>query len=465
MFNMRIDIIRKELDRRFKEVEELQPQQATDEQIEEACNRFLHFLLTEPFIKPYILDLSNFKEHFIKSNPFKQIRGKIIEAVKTIIAEIDKASIIDQDFNDKFKERHDVLFIVNIHAFNFTRHPSIPNPEQYIEELRSIDSYPDQNAVEGLGIILEKFDIVFRIATELSKQYDKVKIDNNIQYLVDCNEKYKAHVRTKASYDGASSLNKLLLPYLVSDYKILSGVEPSDFGKEVIIGGGPYQEKIFGTSAGPEFIDHCRNVYHAVDKFLSTSKSKSFLIDRLLTYCRWIKKEDFPKPKDKDRELRISKIVEEFLFNHGYFPLINFKMGKSIPDILSAPGTNVRWDNSILIELKQSIGTPYTYSELTKNIVQAKQYLSLVKGAKSDIVDIVYLLVFYDGNTPLEVEKSLRDECEKKNIRIELIYVGDKTPSTLGAPKMLKAPAKTTKKKQPGKKAAKRSSGRKKRNA
>jgi len=217
----------------------------------------------------------------------------------------------------------------------------------------------------------------------------------------------------------------------------------------------------FGTSTDIETIDRCRNVYHAVDKFLSSSKSKSFLIDRLLTYCRWIKKKDFPNPKDKDRESKVSKIVEEFLFNHGYFPLVDPKVGTSVPDILSVPGINVRWDNSVLIELKQSIGTSYTYSELAENITQAKQYLSLVRSAKPDIVDTVYLLVFYDGETPLEVEKSLRDDCERESVRIELVYVGDKTPSKMGTPKILKAPKTTATKKSAKKKAAKKSSRKK----
>ena len=236
-----------------------------------------------------------------------------------------------------------------------------------------------------------------------------------------------AYVRVKADYDGAISLNDILLYYLISPYKILSGVRSEEFG-DGVTKAIPAAE-IVGVSTDPGTIDHCRNVYHAVDKFLSTSRSKGFLIDRLITYCTWIKRKDFPKPEEENKERKISTIVEEFVFNQGYFPIVRFEVGKGEPDILAAPGVDLRWDNSILIELKQIIGgRSYSPTKLKDDIGQAQDYLKIVRGIKQDIVDVVHLLIFYDGKTRRTVHKSLD---VPDNVRVEFVYVGEESPSKL----------------------------------
>jgi len=268
-----------------------------------------------------------------------------------------------------------------------------------------------------------------------------------------------AFLRRKAEYDGADSLINLLPVYLLSETTYLSTLKDNDFGDVV-------RQTIERHRISPpdvenfDTIQDCKNLYHAIDKFLMSSESKSFLIYRLLTYCRWIKKEDFPKPDTDNKERRISKILEEFLFNHGYFPLVNFKMGKSIPDILSAPSIDLRWDNSVLIELKQIIGkTSYTPSDLITDIGQAQDYLSDVKGVNPGIVDTVYLLIFYDGKTRQTIPESVN---VPDNVRIEFVYVGGESPSELRSPKILKAPKSTAEEKSPKKKLAKKAPRKKK---
>ena len=167
MFNMRIDIIRKELERRFKEVEELQQQGATDDQIKEACNRFLHFLLTEPFIKPFILELSNFNEKFVQSNQFEPIKVDIINAVKEIISEIDRSGFIDDELKTKLQRQYGEEID---HPFIFDR--SCSYPDNYLQELNKIEQYPDF-LIYKLDTIYDRLVDIIEMADSLKKTYNR----------------------------------------------------------------------------------------------------------------------------------------------------------------------------------------------------------------------------------------------------------------------------------------------------
>lgn len=463
MFNMRIDIIRKELERRFKEVGELKNRDYKE--VEEAISRFLYFLLSEPVTKDFILELSRYDEDFIKSYEFIEIKEKVADTIKTIIGEIDSSGMVDEDYKKRFRSKHPTL----TNLFDLPD-PDIRNEylslDKFLQALRNFDQYS--------GCILNDFHHLMNHLKYLFENdiyYDNSKTNTNviadsINNIRGINLVLEAKFRYQAEYDSANSLHRLLNCMTIG-YRFLLWNIRSELGEEKYFRSDA--ERHTGTVSESEYlVRDCRNVYHAIDKFLSTSKSKSFLIDRLITYSTWIKREDFPKSKMKTKwgnEKKVSKIVEEFMFNHGYFPLVDFKMGKSKPDILSVPGMNVRWDNSVLIELKQSIGESYTSGKLSNHITQAKRYLSTIRGAKQDIVDKVYLLVFYNEKSILEIDKSYRDECEKNNVRIELIYVGKQSPSKLTKTKILKAPKTTPKKKLPKKKAAKKASRKNKSNA
>ncbi|OQX92589.1 MAG: hypothetical protein B6D58_02260, partial [candidate division Zixibacteria bacterium 4484_95] len=104
MINMRIDVIRKELDRRFREVEKFSA--GTFDELERVINPFLHFLVTEPFIRPFVVELSRFSENFISSDKFKQVKDEIVSVIGCITSEIDKAGFFDETFQSNLPQEH-----------------------------------------------------------------------------------------------------------------------------------------------------------------------------------------------------------------------------------------------------------------------------------------------------------------------------------------------------------------------
>ncbi len=454
--NMRIDIIRKELERRYEEIKNFQGD--FKEERDRLIINFLHALFSEPFLKEFLLSLARFHEDFKSSEKFKQIKINVMEAVKNIINEIDRVGLIDKEFGKIIKGKQ----------ANFDNPFQLSGPDivdgnlsldQYLQALREFEKHAEVACTEwGLESIEHMIKTIFENASIKSSFCRMDIIQNSLGQIFECKRMLIAFLRRKAEYDGADSLINLLPVYLLSEATYLSTLKDNDFGDVV-------RQTIERHRISPpdvenfDTIQDCKNLYHAIDKFLMSSESKSFLMSRLLTYCRWIKKDEFPKPKEKNRELKISRVIEEFLFNHGYFPLVNFKIGKSIPDILSAPGIDLRWNNSVLIELKQIIGkTSYTPTDLKTDIGQAQDYLSDVKGVNPDIVDTVYLLIFYDGKTRQTIPESVD---VPDNVRVEFVYVGEESPSELRAPKILKAPKTAAKKKMPKKKAAKKATRKK----
>ncbi len=422
MYNMRIDVIRKELERRFREVEKLDENDHTE--IEETVSKFLYFLLSDLQIRDFIIGLSHFDEDYIRSETYQNIIGEIKGVLKNITSELIKYKFTGKKFKNTFNEIHKGLG----NPFNLPK-PNVRGKyitiDRYLNALKKIDNYIIDYANELDGIIstINKFidhadDINMNYNNNNNKllkllmllQSNKVRIDSYLDY--------------KAEYESASSLYQLL-PYLkTSHYWYLLNLGKSTLGESI---------KVRTISRKSEFsvqlflIDECRQVYHAVDEYLLTGKSKSALIERLKTYCMWIRRDDFPKANAEGKEDKVSKIVSEFIFNQGYFPIVRFRAGKSEPDILYEPSGVVHWDNSVLIELKQYIGKTYSKKQFQLDVGQARDYLSIVKGVKPDIGDTVYLLVFYAGTKRFILDESFSDD----KVQVEFIYVGEGSPSKL----------------------------------
>jgi hypothetical protein len=430
---MRIDIIRKELERRFREVEEFKGNSIDD--LNKLVSNFLHSAFLEPQIKDFLISLSRWNEDFKLTDKFKNIKKRLVGPIKLIVAEIDRSFWSDNETRRKFIEE----FTEGLqNSFNF------PNPakesgkltiDQYLEGLRNFDKYVDYAIEEEdeIWYIMSIINNVFQTAHELNLKFDS-NIFHEYKKLDECRKEIAANLIYKAEYEGSLSLGNILPIYLRSRINYLTSLRPQDFGKGVQ---KEYKrQKIAPITVVTDIKGDCRNVYYAVDKFLSNSKSTSFLISRLITYCRWIKRDEFKKIK---KEIPISKkIIEEFIFNQGYFPIVRFKMGRSEPDILAAYSLGARWDNSILIELKQYIGKSCSDRQLETDIGQAQDYLKEVKAMKDDIANVVYLLIFYDGKIRRKVPESVK---EPDNVRVEFIYVGEEDTSKL------KAPSKTARKK------------------
>jgi len=365
MFNMRIDVVRKELERRFKEVEELSDSDDGDQ--EAGSQKFLYFLQTDPLTKEFLVELSHYDERYFHSEPFYTIIRKLIDDIDSEIA----------------KKPSD----------NCDGHLELYSYKKYFQDL--LNGTGDLNKLNNSIINSPRTGV------------PTFQLDSNINYY--------------AEYVGASSLYRLLPLYENCPYCFSPGFNFSQFGKEMYRRGGTV-----------DFINDCRNLYHAVDKYLMTSKSKSALIARLKTYCTWFKLEEFQKKGIKEAD--ISKIIEEYIFSLGYYPIVNARAGRSIYDILADSGENLHWDNSILLELKLYVGKKKcTESSIKENIAQALSYLSTVRSQKDDLADAVYLLVFYDGNELLDIDDSIR----VPNVQVEFIYVGKNSPSKLKDTKIL----------------------------
>lgn len=423
MMNLRIDIIRKELERRFAEIENF-PDKTMLHPLIESVNPFLHSLITEPALRAFIIDLSQSTKKFLATEQYNQIKEDFIISLQAIISIINVPEVIDDSFRNDLNGGQ----IVSFPKLNQDNTPNDNSPlDQFLGQLvNSKDNFDSFVADDNLGRIFGTVDSIYRLAKERDKPINDIRYRKEYNNIEDLIRELDANTKLHAQYEGANSLNVLLPLYLKSNYKYLSGLCEKDFGDYM-------SEAVYRTTIaeinGITIVEDCRNVYHAVDKFLSSSKSKSFLIDRLLTYCTWIKRKDFPKVNEKNKEMKISTIIEEFIFDHGYFPMVRFKAGKSEPDILTAPGIDLRWDNSVLIELKQIIGNDsYSATTFKEDIEQAQDYLRLVRGVKQDIVDMVHLLIFYDGETRRTIHKSV---SIPDNVRIEFIYVGELSPSKL----------------------------------
>lgn len=427
MVNMRIDVIRKELERRFAEVDNF-PDKTSLHNLIDSINPLLHSLIMEPALRSFIIDLSRSTVKFMVTEKYSQIRKDFINSLHTIYSIFNDTKFIDDSFKRELNEHKVVPSII------FSR-DNIANDndlfDRFLNRLANFEDHFDSTvANDSIGRILGTINTVYLRGKERDRTCDDNQYQLEYEKLSELIKELNANTKLHAQYEGADSLNVLLPIYLKSSYRYLSGLCEEEFGDYM-------SEAVFRTTlaeiSGLTIVEDCRNVYHAVDKFLSTSKSKSFLIDRLRTYCTWIKRKDFPKTKEKNKERIISTIIEEFIFDHGYFPIVRFKGGGSEPDILTAPSVDLRWDNSILIELKQIIGgKSYSATKLKDDIGQAQDYLNIIKGVKQDIVDTVHLLIFYDGKTRRTVHKSVD---VPDNVRVEFVYVGEESPSKLKSAK------------------------------
>jgi hypothetical protein len=425
--NMRIDIIRKELERRFKQIDNF-PDKTSLHKLIDSINPFLHSLIMEPALRSFIIDLSQSTMRFKLTEKYTQIRKAFINSLKVIVSIINTPDFIDELFRNELNKQ------MNFSSFTFVQNVTTNDNdlcEQFLNGLANFKDHFDSAVTEdSLGRILGTIGTIHGRGKEHDKFCDDDRYNKEYNSLLELINELRANMQLRAQYEGADSLNVLLPVYLKSSYKYLSGLREEDFGDYM-------SEAVYRTTiaeiSGTGIVEDCRNVYHAVDKFLSTSKSKSFVINRLITYCTWIRRRDFPKSGEENKERKISTIIEEFIFDHGYFPIVRFKAGKSEPDILTAPGIDLRWDNSVLIELKQIIGeTSYSAASQQKDIGQAQDYLQVVKGINPDVVDVVHLLIFYDGKTRRTVHKSVD---VPDNVRVEFVYVGEESPSKLKSTK------------------------------
>lgn len=422
MFNMRIDVIRKELERRFNRIFSLKD--SSEMAVRNEVCKLFYFLLSTDGLRDFVLDLSRYNEKFRISKEYNLLKSNIIAFIKKIAVLIEESNFIsiNQEIENKLPNPSIPLF----------NHFGIQNPavdrdhlsfNQYVDCLKTFDKYFEES-INNLGSILGTIGSIFSFADDQGWQYDHGKYheiyDRNLLIGL---EKFQANLGLRSHYEGVDSVIKLLAIYFHSQYRHLVDIKDSDLGIEL------HQElDRFRLNAHINVIDTIADyeaLYHAVDKYLMTGKSKNALIERLKTYCMWFKLEEFWREGIKEED--ISKIIEEYIFSLGYYPIVNPRTGRSIYDILAEPGENLRWDNSVLIELKQRIGKSYSDKQFRADVGQARDYLSIVKGVKPDVADSVYLLIFYAGNARYVLDKSFSDD----NVQVEFIYVGEKTPSKL----------------------------------
>lgn len=436
MFNMRIDIIRKELERRFKEIEKII--QATDSRIhfDQLCKitePFIHFLISDPQIRPFVTGLTKYREKFLSSVNFKEIEKCVIEVVKDITSKIDEIGFFTAEFQSKLQQKQYLNVFGSIKSDKNNRYLTA---SEFYEALKDLGKYSSK-ALSASIYLDEIFTFIHQVINagkDHVSNYPLGYFNSCYQHLSECKDRYAAFYDYQAEYEGADAAARLLALYMSSPFRHITNLGTKELGDL-------YEERDFSIRIGDQnccrddYKNDCETLYHAVDKHLMTGKSKNTLIERLKTYCMWIRREDFPEPDSKNKEDKISKIVTEFIFNHGYFPLVHFEMGRSIPDILYEPSNIVHWDNSVLIELKQYIGKSCSESQFKTDVGQARDYLSIVKGVKPDVADVVYLLVFYDGDKRFVLDKSFSED----NVQVEFIYVGEKTPSILKKEKILGA--------------------------
>jgi hypothetical protein len=422
MENMRIDIIRKELDRRYAEIDEFSGGSDVIDEFSKVFCPFFHFLVLDPDIRTFIVELTRFDEDYYRSKTYDTIRvnaEKSIEGIVTgISGYIDKFKSYSTPYWNKFLNI-DNSDIVNDNISAEVFYNALKEKKYQLRTLADWD-------------IVEQFlETIFYNALKGETNLNNSQLTSHLNEYAKCRGIVKAYLYHQSSYVGAKAAVELAALYICSPLNRLSQFDKEKLGSEVY-NKAKSREIFQGTQSN--YIDerkYCGDLYHAVDQFLISGKSKHHLINRLITYCTWIKRDDFAKIRI-NKESGISKILEEFIFNNGYFPIVNFKTGNSIPDILIDPtGANVRWDNSILIELKQSIGKQkYTPKRFETDIGQAQDYLIRVKGLKPELADSVYLLIFYDGNIRLP-DKSLLSVTIPDSVKVKFIYVGDKSPSKL----------------------------------
>ena len=415
--DMRIDIVRRDIESIYNKIRKLHT--GNKNEIEGLYAKFLHVLINDPITKTFIIGLSNFKDDVLNSTEFDENAKIIRSSINSAVTEIEKSHLAQGGlvFTNNFYLKDDNGQI----KLNLTF-------VEFVGCLKNIDEYIKSSSVliDLDGIIVE-VSRIFCDAQKRGVKFDIIMINNAMEDLRECKGRLHAYLSLRAEMIGATALLRLLPCYLVSEYKYLSGLNQEEFN---LLSNNANQDvnRYLLMRSGNTYatLEDVESLFFAVDKFLSTSISKHALIARLITYCRWIKRDEF---KEIKKEAEISKIAEEFIFNHGYFPITKFNMGKSQPDIMAMS----RWDNSVLIELKQTIGKSYTDKKLATDIGQAKDYLSDVRGINPDITDAVYLLVFYDGDTRLSIDKP--DKIP--GVHVEFVYIGEKSPSQLKKSKVL----------------------------
>ncbi len=426
MYNMRIDVVRKELERRFRDVEKLFSSSQTRIPFSEVCKitePYIHFLLSDPFITQFVTGLTKYRESFLSSDSFKEIEKCIVQVVKDIASKIDEIGFFTSEFQANLPQK---LYLNVFDLMKPDDDSRYLTAQEFYKALKDLGRYSSKALSASIYIdeIFCFIDHVINAGKNHVSGYPLEYFNSLYQRFCECNERYVAFYNYQAEYEGANAATRLIVLYMTSPYRHISNLKREELGDlyaELII----HSDEGDQNRSNNDYMCDCKTLYHAVDKYLLTGKSKSALIARLKTYCTWFRLEEFWKEGIKESD--ISKIIEEYIFSLGYYPIVNPRAGRSIYDILAEPGENLSWDNSVLIELKQYIGKSYSSKQFEIDIGQARDYLSIVKGVKPDLDDFVYLLVFYSGDNRYYLDNSFSDD----KVQVEFIYVGKKTPSTL----------------------------------
>jgi hypothetical protein len=172
-----------------------------------------------------------------------------------------------------------------------------------------------------------------------------------------------------------------------------------------------------------------QRLFGILSRRLKATRSRNRTVFHLKAYMEWVFNRKGRTSRNLPHENNLSEEMGRFLFAHGFFPFIRFRIGKKEPDLYA-----ISPHEEILIEAKKYSGeTKPSVSSLQTDINQAIDYYGVVKHAMQSIgietIDNeVFLVVFYNGNHRLRIEP---DGLYQSNVFISIVpvYLGGKTPS------------------------------------
>lgn len=153
-----------------------------------------------------------------------------------------------------------------------------------------------------------------------------------------------------------------------------------------------------------------RQVYQYLQSHLSNRLAKQSVIRRFKAYCqlykcRWLLDQLKELPPKKQPEAFLQDFLEEFVFNHGYYPISEAKLGRGRLDVLVTVPTGA----DFLIEVKQ-IGWgrgKKTIQKTRSALVQASIYKQRLEGYET-LTPEVYITVFTDKYRVIDGEQPIR---------------------------------------------------------
>lgn len=456
MNDTRLRVIQEQLKQRYKDVwdyEFLPDSREYDESSQKqdflaTIANFVHFIFDTEELKDLFEPLVSYYSRLEASDEVKQINKSLTENFREF-AHLIKSSPKWPEFLKGVKHPGVPISVLHLEEeFEGIKSPAdlikkaseTMTMAEFIERLSNLkdlsgnSTQPAQTIVQEIwrnGATFGTFENLLRLDESLRKRTEDLL--SEIRKLI---ARLKQLFEFNSRYYGAYAATQLLTAYCILSPEVSAEIRtPGDLDMRW----RRTEADAWGLASAQGKRGKCaaRQVYQYLQSHLTNRLAKQSIIRRFNAYCqlykcRWLLNQLEELLPRKQPEAFLQDFLEEFVFNHGYYPVSEAKLGRGKLDVLVGAPTGA----GFLVEVKQiGWGKEKKTSQKTRSApVQASIYKQRLEGYKN-LTPEVYIIIFTNKYLTIEEDQPIR----KLGIDfyVEVIPLIDAPVSEWGTPETL----------------------------